>query len=357
MQKKKMGLFNFIGQIVIMIVVGVVQIHARVDKPPKIVGLMAVRNESAIIVPCLRAMAEYTDAIIVFDDASQDNTVQIVQSVAKECRVAQIICKPKDMWVRDERADKSSLLYAGRAIGGTHFVLLDADEMFTANCAKNNWLRNQILQLKPGQIIKFPMMNLWDGVEQYRDDELCNPYSWKWRAITGVLCDDGVCNYDDNPAWGPSGSMHISREPANRMKGDYPPIINTGNVNYGLIHFKSVSLQDLREKKVWYMCLEFLRANQEKGIAADHNVHAEKINKFYQNEFASMECDEALIRTTPVPVAWVDYSWFDAQEFKSSSIYRKNDILGWIETYGAQYFDSLSIWHIDWVGALRASRS
>lgn len=129
MQIKSMGL-------VFMFLLNVMQIHARVDKPPKIIGLMAVRNESAIIVPCLRAMAEYTDAIIVLDDASQDNTIQMIESVAKECRVAQIICKPKDMWVRDERADKSSLLYAGRALGGTHFVLLDADEMFTANCAK-----------------------------------------------------------------------------------------------------------------------------------------------------------------------------------------------------------------------------
>ena len=97
---------------------------------------MPVRNERIMITQCLKSLAQYTDAIVVLDDASDDETVAIVESLAQECNVEKII--KKDHWYRDEPGDKNKLLAAGRAIGGTQFVLIDADDMFTVNCMKNN---------------------------------------------------------------------------------------------------------------------------------------------------------------------------------------------------------------------------
>ncbi len=321
------------------------------QKPTKIVGILAAHNESTIIATSLLTMACYTDAIVVLNDASQDRTLEIIESLKKTCNIEKILHKKE--WVRDERADKNNLLYAGREIGGTHFILLDADELFMATCQENNWLRNKILRLKPGQILKFPMINVWDSIHYYRNDELCNPLSWKWHAITGVLCDDGVCNYDDNPSWGPSGIMHISRAPANRHCKNYTPAIIVADLNLGLLHFKSVNLQDINVKKVWYMCLEFIKIREDENNMDSIAEKAHNINTFYHNEFASILCDQSAITISPVPKSWIAYPWLEKTEFKEINIYRKNDIIHWINTYGPDYFTLLDIWNIDWIRALK----
>jgi glycosyltransferase involved in cell wall biosynthesis len=324
-------------------------------KDSRIVGLMAFRNEAAILAPCLRAMAEYTDAIVVLNDASDDDSLAIVQSLAKECNIERII--DKKIWIRDERGDKNALLYAGREIGGTHFILLDADEMFTAPCAQGNWLRKYILTLQPGQVMRFPMMNLWDGTDFYRDDEVtfshsCSPHSWKWRAIVGVLCDDGVCNYDSNPSWGPSGSMHISRIPTNAKLGNYPPAIVIEDLKYGLLHFKMVNFEDLRVKRVWYRCLELIKANEFKGVTFKHAEEIKKINDFYKLEFVAID-DPEKIRVSPVPAEWIAYTWFDKNCFTQPHLQRKKDIEQWFEQYGVPYFEDLNIWHVEWMNKFK----
>src|SRR5581483_7958176 len=166
----------------------------------KIVGLIAVHNEAALIKQCLKAMSVYTDAIVVLDDVSSDNSLEIIESVAHECNIEKVI--KKEVWIRDEKGDKGLLLNAGREIQGTHFIILDADEMFVAPCAEEEWLRTQILRLKPGQALCFPMMNVWKSLDFYRDDEAMNPYMKKWNSICSIFCDDGQCNYEDNHAYG-----------------------------------------------------------------------------------------------------------------------------------------------------------
>ncbi len=136
------------------------------QRPKKIVGLVRVRNESAVIEQCLKALSIYTDAIIVLDDASEDNTVKIVESLSEQCHVQKII--KKSTWHFDEAGDKNALLKAGREIGGTHFIVIDADEMLTANCAHNNFFKNNLYRLNPGDRLALYMFHLWKGIKQYR---------------------------------------------------------------------------------------------------------------------------------------------------------------------------------------------
>lgn len=62
----------------------------------KIVGLVAARNEQIMIAQCLQGLATICDAIVVLDDASDDNTRFIVESLAIECKIERII--KKDHW-------------------------------------------------------------------------------------------------------------------------------------------------------------------------------------------------------------------------------------------------------------------
>ena len=73
---------------------------------------------------------------------------------------------------------------AGREIGGTHFITLDADEMFSANCMTDNFLRKKILALQPGDHLVFHWIRLWRNPFQYRKD---GGYVIKRIAF----CDDG----------------------------------------------------------------------------------------------------------------------------------------------------------------------
>lgn len=59
----------------------------------KIIGLIPIRNEEIMIEQCLRGLSMLVDEIIILDDASTDNSVSIIESLAKECKVTEIIQK------------------------------------------------------------------------------------------------------------------------------------------------------------------------------------------------------------------------------------------------------------------------
>jgi hypothetical protein len=252
------------------------------------------------------------------------------------------------MWIRDEKKDKNELLRAGREIGGTHFIMLDADEMFTAECARNNWLRKQLRALKPGQAISFPMMNLWEGITHYRDDELCNPRNWRWR-IGAAWCDDKTCNYDANPAGGVSKQIHVYRIPCNRSGN--VPIITIVDLKYGLIHFKHTCNENIIIKKVWYMCFELINANK-KGMNT-HVKNAEEVNRFYLSEFALKRSYQQKYILRKLDLRWLNYNFFDSRCFTKKLGTKQQEILSWFKEYGPSYFDLLDIWHIDWVQELK----
>jgi glycosyltransferase involved in cell wall biosynthesis len=321
--------------------------------PPKIVGLVAARNEALLIEQCLRSLACYADEIAVLDDCSTDNTVALVESLADECRVKTII--KKTVWARDELADKNSLLLAGRALGGTHFIMLDADEMFVATAKNRSWLRRYILSLKPGQVLRFPMINVWGGIEQYRNDEHCHPFHDQWKSIPAVFCDDGVCSYNDNVRMGPSGVIHVFRYPLSLIRLDPKNLRDVTNVDLGILHFKCVNLPDLIIKKVWYMCLEYIHANTRAHSQEDRERNAGYVNNFYAGEFNSLLMDPSAIKLAKIKPAWLKYDFFT--KFNSAYYHnmhqeRLNEIKAWFIEYGLEYFKPLAIWHVDYIKQL-----
>jgi hypothetical protein len=319
------------------------------SKVPKIVGLIAVHNEAELIKQCLKALAVYTDAIVVLDDVSADDSVEVIESVVQECKIEKII--QKEIWVRDEKGDKNLLLKAGREIGGTHFIMLDADEMFVAQCAKKDWLRNQVLALKPGQALCFPMMNVWDNLDSYRDDEAMNPRMKKWSSFCAAFCDDGQCNYDSNQVYGPAGIIHVSRVPMNRMSQE-PKNIVVPDLKHGIVHFKYVNLEDIRIKKVWYMCLEYVNANRASNSENERIINADKINKFYNKIYQNVAPENIEIKLTAVPEEWYAYPFFDRSAYEHLHKYRKKEIKKWFKKFGASYFEPLDIWHLNWIKKL-----
>ncbi len=364
----------------------------------KIVGLVPVRNEAQMIVPCLKALAMYTDAIVVLDDASEDGTVAAVQALQKECHIERII--EKKVWYRDEPGDRNLLLQAGREIGGTHFIVIDADEMFTANLLKDNVLRNKILALNPGEMLNVTWINLWRSVNQYRYD-----YSvWSGGKMNVAFCDDGHCFYSSN-------FIHTSRSPANlsgnvqelvldnqgfdfledclsqygkkiiktyyqhdyfdrnnlhlqryfidQIKNNHltvqeaADLVAQGRVVFlnhsghsqvpcyrldftvGLIHFQFVNWDNLLAKQAWYRCLEKIR---------NHQVDVKWVNKAYGESKDEKKC-----RYLSCPAEWfTGYVFFDKSVYEKNDSWQKKQVKSWFKEYGKEFFQDLDIWDVNW---------
>lgn len=286
--------------------------------PSKIVGLVTARNEKIMITQCLKGLSLFTDAIIVLDDASTDNTVDLIESLAHECKIEKII--KKSIWHRDEPGDRNKLLQAGREIGGTHFICFDSDEMFTSNLTENNSLRNYILGLTPGNTVSLTWIQLWRSTDWYRFDNSV----WTNNYKDFIFCDDGICSYQ-------SEFIHSKRTP-NNLQGSN---ITLSGYDYGVMHFQFVNWENLLIKQAWYRCLERIR-NPDKSVALLNQVYGQSK-------------DERNLHCSASPEQWfTKYPFFDKSIFNKPEEWRKEQILSWFKQYGTTPFAGLDIWDIDW---------
>jgi len=288
----------------------------------KIIGLVPVRNEELLIEQCLRSLAVYTDAIVVLDDASEDRTLEIVRKLASECNIEKIITKKKWRYScngknteRPESDDRNALLDAGRKLGGTHFIVLDADELLTANCAHNNLLRNEILKLQPGDSMILHWISLSKSIHTFRAQKL------EFKEF--IFCDNGTARYYP-------GALHVWRAPGGLNKSQ----IHIDYTRYGVLHFKAVNWRNMKLRQAWYQCLE--------RILYPHKTPYE-ISDYYTKRTQTHD-----VRLHQCPQEWFDYDFFDKDVYYKPDTWRKQQVEKWIQQYGKEYFKDLNIWDIDW---------
>jgi glycosyltransferase involved in cell wall biosynthesis/Flp pilus assembly protein TadD len=292
--------------------------HPTRPGQPRIIGLVPARNEAGRLPFCLRALARFTDAIVYLDDFSDDDSVRVVEAVAAECRVERILTKK--VWNRDEPGDRNALLEAGRQLGGTHFIVLDADEAFTANCQTDGVLRREIQGLLPGDRLVLTWIQLWRGLGQYRFDQSV----WTNNRKAFAFADDGSCSYS-------SEFIHTPRVPGN-LKGRAVTVPGYGR---GVLHFQFVHWPNLQIKQSWYRCMERVRFPERP---------ATEINKRY----APSE-DETNLQTRPVPPDWFQgHPPMDESSLRQTDERRVREVLHWFDTLGRQTFADLDVWRVDW---------
>lgn len=304
---------------------------------PKIVGLVPIRNEADIIGTCLKALSIYTDAIVVLLDASTDNSANIVRSLQEKLKIEVIIEEKISGWqYRTEVDNRNKLLAAGRAIGGTHFIAIDADEIFSAPCAKNNWLRKQILALEKGQILHIMLVNLWKGFDKFRADELGMDPSMVY--CSAIMCDDGQSNMDGKLEKSPNGFMHVGRFPSlesRKVKSGKDLCIPKADLGHILVHLAYVDWNYYLIKRAWYLCLEKVRLGQfpknKNSITVINELYSKK--RFFDPKLAILK---------PVKQKWLNYKFFDKNIYlKRAENWRKKELNIWFEQYGSSFFEQL----------------
>ena len=116
----------------------------RVDTKIQIIGLMRERNEELLLKDSLDHLAQFVDAIIVFDDASTDKSVEIAKAHPS---VIEVIENKK--WrgtnrVWEETSNRQMLLSRAKRYNPKWFFYCDADERFEGDI--RNYLLNECPQ-------------------------------------------------------------------------------------------------------------------------------------------------------------------------------------------------------------------
>jgi len=270
----------------------------------KIVGLVAIRNEQHALPSCLRGLAPYVDEIICLDDASDDDSIEVINSLARECHVVAIL--PNHKWDYHEAANRNRLLASGRARGGTHFIVMDADEQFTANCFLDGTLRKILLACAPGEGLALPWAHLWRSSTLIRSDA-ASPWTKNWRNI--AYCDPGDRWYSTEWFAHTFRCLELTRR----------HLMPEG---YALLHWSFYNWDNNVIKQRWYACLTKVK----------HPIMPAEI-------YPPSE-DETGLELTRLPDNWMP-STSNPAHYDPLCLWRLNQLRAWVARFGINYFGSL----------------
>ncbi len=272
-------------------------------------ALLPVKNEDWILPTYLSSISKLADEIIALDDTSSDKTRQILESAG-----VLVLSAPKADFP-NLGAKRNILLNEGRKRNGTHFICLDADEIFSSDFLPH--ARETIESLKPGQKLSMRWVHFWKDTTHFLNDGN-HPLGSVWKDI--AFCDDTALLY-------PEKALSEPRTPIANAHEDLLVPENKGVV----LHFQFANWKRVQYKQAWYRCLEFIQ-----GIRG-----ARRINATY-----GMTLKDNGLLTAPVPTIWISSLPLPKQSYQPNSNWHKKEILKWFDIYGIEFFEPLQIWYI-----------
>jgi Glycosyl transferase family 2/N-terminal domain of galactosyltransferase len=205
---------------------------------PKIACVLQLHNEAFHLEGCLSHLKEYVDGVIALDDASVDNTVDILkrQSVVIDC-----IQKPvQHPHVWNELENKQLLLKRARQLGFDWVLCCDADERYEiAFLKKLHHIASAFPEDESG-CVSVAFREIWGNPSSYRVDGI---WGAKTRAKFFSLPDAIEFNLDQalHGQWYPD---HIRR---------YARMLTS---SHHLYHFKSMLEEDRIQRRDLYKRLD-----------------------------------------------------------------------------------------------------
>lgn len=276
----------------------------------KIISLLPVKNEAWIIKAFVENMLKVVDEIIILDDNSTDDSIEIASQFDK----VKIFKNNTNCNGGANFSNlRQELLRLGRQSGGTHFVWLDADEMFSANFTPI--ARKTILSLKIGGKIMLPWVSLWKNQSEY----ICNGF-WKPVYKDFIVCDDGALCFQDK-------FIHEDRTP-----GPNNQIIRIPSSQGAVHHFQFIDWDRNQLKQAYYRCVELINGARS----------AQRINASYKSTLLDTKIiikkleKNAIVNNMPNIYSIV----------QTASDWRYDAISRFFDKFGIEYFESLQIWHI-----------
>lgn len=221
---------------------------------------------------------------------------------------------PGDPW--DEMNVRHDNFMVGRRMGGTHFAIIDADEVLTANCIP--YMRSWIRGLAPGQILDLPLVPVWTDLEHIRDDDSV----WTRGHLTTAFRDRPELYWRIN-----AGEYHHhARPPKGALPNRMWPI---EKYQGGGMHLQFANKRRLLAKHVLYRMVDHLRWPERESV--------DQLNKKY---------DQAL--SAPGKMADVPQEWWAGHRKDLIDLYgvpwQEKEISRLISANGMRAFEGLNLY-------------
>lgn len=272
----------------------------------------------------VNAMLRTVDDVCFLDDYSSDGTVQEIESLrsVKNLRGRIHLLTKIKREPRNEPLDRNRLLQFARSLGGTHFLVIDSDELLTSNLQLQELL-NICSRLNPGDSVQLQWIQLWRSTDKFRVDKGI----WGENYKTFLFADDQSSFYK-------SDFIHTPRVP--NLNGKQ---LRIKGPRFGVLHFQFSNWDSVVLKHYWYKALERIR-RPERSI--------EVINKRYNSSL-----NEDGIELANCPSDWIEGFEPGIQDMIPTSLWRARELINWRLTYPELSFKGLDI---DWVFIEKVSR-
>lgn len=283
----------------------------------KLVGLMCVKNEAWILGVSARVALKWCDEIVVVDHSSTDDTPQVIAAVAAEHPGRVVYSQWRDGGAWDEMEMREYSLTLGRKAGGTHFAVIDADELIAASFIPR--IRRLVDNLAPGDLIDASMIPAWRSLTQYRNDNSI----WS-RGIISLA-------FADKPGltWKPQadGYEHHNRPPSGIKNR-----IRFGGASEGIIHAQWANWDRVLEKHVHYRMMEHVR-------------WPGRMSTYELNQKYDQALNEADIKISDMPSAWIEpYADLIQKYYRPTKhSWYLNEIKRLINVHGREAFAGLDL--------------
>lgn len=265
---------------------------------PKLVALMATRNEDWVLGLSLRVSLSYCDAVVVTDHDSTDRTEQIIRDSQAEFPDCPIDVRRVQSSEWREADVRQEMLERGRRLGATHFVIVDADEVPTGNLLPQ--LRSLALGAEPGWCAALPMIAPYHSPTVYRWDG-----QWGERSSIPWAFGDAA-----NLRWKSSNPYQLHRR--SPLNANDQGLLLAGSKYGGLFHLQFINRNRLQSKAAWYKMVETI-TYPGKRTAAD-------LNGMY---------DWTLREESTASIHVVPQAWWAPYEERGWLQYFRPDALAW----------------------------
>lgn len=271
----------------------------------KIIALLPIKNEAWILPIYLSSMTKIADEIIALNDASIDESADIL----KKAGVIVVESTSKEKVNMSEK--RRLLLQKGRDAGGTHFIWLDADELLSDSFMKKG--RDIIASLRPAERLSMRWVTLWKDIRHERTDP---PWGNLYKDF--IVCDDPSLFFEERIL--SEGRTPISELSKNIMLEPKEGVV---------LHLQGARWNAYQMKQAWYRCIEYTTMKKS----------ARRINLAYR-----ITLNAPWVKTIPLPA---EYACSGVQDIVfSDSDFHLKEIESLFEKYGIAYFEALDIWHI-----------
>jgi hypothetical protein len=276
----------------------------------KIIALLCFKNEAKHLPALCCSMEGVIDELIAIDDFSTDEGPEFLKNF-KGFPISLI--RPEVEKKGPVEKTRKQLFKLGRFAGGTHFVILDADEAFTAPFTRHG--RKIISKMQPGQKIQLQWLAMWKSIDHYRDDNSV----WSNNFKDFVVCDDQKIEVDD-------GFIHKGRTPGPNTEENTLKL----NPKYGAVfHWQFADWKTFNMKQAWYRCIELLNGR-----------NAGAVNQVY-----SITRDDPNATVRAVPQEWIQNK-MPKLSYNEPLSWHYYEIAEMFKKHGIEKFKNLDIWHI-----------